>query len=462
MQQMLWSSQHLKQCERKLGQAALSDERSLVLYAEDFGKLNHSNPFAIAAPQSAHSLQQLLQYANAHQLPLTIRGKGLSQGGQALAASGSLIVSMQNFTSVQEPDEEGIWVDANASWSDLLRVSLPQSRVPLVLPYNCDLSIAGVLSAGGVGASSFKYGSIVEHVAALEVVTADGEIQEIDCSSPLFHACLGGQGRFAVISKAKIKLRACCGKARSFFLLYLDKDTWLHDMQQLRNSADYMEFFCTPAIQGAKLSGKGRFPFAQWFFALHVTVEYENQAPELADLCSKLSPWKLLHTQDEKLDSYLHRHDGRFQSMKITGQWDLQHPWYECFIPEHLLFPDLEQLLASLPVYYATVVQIVPVAKIRSAGFFMLPESDAVYALMILNPGLPPALIPGCLETINRLDDIFLKQGCKRYLSGFLGYEIKEEYWQKHFNSQYDDWIELKQRYDPQGIFGSVLHRNKL
>ena len=50
MQQMPWSMQQIKQCENETGQAMLSDEHTLVSYAQDFGKLTQSNPAAVCIP----------------------------------------------------------------------------------------------------------------------------------------------------------------------------------------------------------------------------------------------------------------------------------------------------------------------------------------------------------------------------------------------------------------------------
>lgn len=437
------------------GQAVLSDEHSLFLFHEDFGKLIHSNPVAVFEPKTIEDAQSFIQYAYKHQLPITLRGNGMSQSGQSLAVPGGLILSMKHLDKVSEAAADSIWVEANASWASLLECSLKQSRVPYVIPNNCNLTVGGVLSAGGVGAASFKYGSAVAHVNALEVIQANGEVLHIEKKSPLMHACLGGQGRFGLITKACISLKPCLKNVKTFFLLYLDKHEWLNDMLLCQTKADYVESFCTPALQGAKLSEKGRLPFAQWFYALHVSLEYDNDPPGFSDL--GLKPWRLLHTQEESVHSYLHRHDSRFHAMKMTGQWELQHPWYECFIPGAQL-ENLDELLATLPVHYATVVHIARVAPISPTGFLQLPKGQDIFALMILNPGLPKALIPSCLETIKHLDALFLPQGGKRYLSGYLGDNPDKKFWQNHFEERYDDWVKLKEQYDPQNIFCSVLH----
>lgn len=454
MQQMPWSTSLIKQCEQQIGQAMLSDEHLLVSFCEDFGKLTCAKPNAVCAPRNIESLQSLLQYANQHCLSVVIRGKGYSQGGQSLPLEGGLTIHLEHFTQVFAPEGQSIWVEANATWRDLLAVSLESSQAPFVLPYNCDLTVGGVISVGGVGAASFKYGSVVSNVQALEVVTANGEKQVVDASSALFQACLAGQGRFGLISKACIKLRPSKKMVRTFFLVYTEKELWQRDLYVAKKYADGIEAFCTPAIQGAKLTVQGRMPFAQWLYAMHVAIEYEEDAPELPAV---LKPWKI-HQQDESIVSYYHRHDSRFAAMKMTGQWDLQHLWYECFLPAAILFDDLEDILSNLPLHYANILQVVPLADNAASGFFMLPKEKDICALMILNPGILPAFLPGCIAVAEALDQRFLPAGGKRYLSGFLGKAINADYWEKHFDDHYSKWLALKKKYDPNQIFRSFLH----
>jgi hypothetical protein len=435
----------------------LSDEHSLVSYSQDFGKLVQSNPAAVCIPQTSEKIQAILSYANQHKLPVTIRGNGLSQNGQSLSVNGGLSLHLEHLSKVLDKESEAIWVEANCSFTQLLDESLKTSQIPFVFPYNCNLSIGGVLSAAGVGASSFKFGSVSAHVKALEVVLANGEKMLVDEESELFKACLSGQGRFGVITKACLKLRPCAKEVRTFFLVYLDKDQWLNDLDEIKKQADFMEAFCSPSIQGMKLVSGKRKPFAQWLFAIHVSVEFDHNPPEFSDLFKNAKPWQLMHQQDESIYSYLHRHDSRFEVMKMTGQWDLVHPWYECFMPKNLLSSNLDELLAELPIHYASLIHVMPLANKQQTGFFMLPETEDVFELMILNPGVNPILVPSCLQVIEAMDAKFLKQGGKRYLSGYLGSNLDTGYWQNHFGNLYDDWIGLKEKYDGQHTLRSLM-----
>lgn len=455
----IWSTQHLRQCEERTGHGMLADGPVLDAFSRDFGGICHAQPAAVFSPSTTQALQQVVAYAHEHGLPLTVRAHGLSQGGQTVPEPGGLTLHMDQFRAVHAREGESIWVDANASWSELLAETLPHARVPYVTPYNTNLSVAGLISVGGVGAASFKHGIAASHVRALEVVTADGAIQRIGAESALFHACLGGLGQFGVITRAAIALKPCARQVRTYTLVYADEAQWLQDLAAFKRHADFIETVCTPALLGTRASPRGRQPFAQWLYAMQVSFEYDTGAPELASVEAPIEPWKIADCQDETMAEYLLRHNTRFHAMKLSGQWALQHPWYECLVPQQVALAELGGLLRSLPLYFATLVHVVPIARSQPSGFFMAPDQPEFVSLMILNPGVPAPLVPGCLDAIKALDERLLSQGGKRYASGFLGSPLPPGYWETHFGDRHAGWTALKHRYDPKGIFGSSLSR---
>jgi FAD/FMN-containing dehydrogenase len=452
MQLTPWNINKIAQFNNQNEQALVFDEPTLVFFSQDFGKLKKNQPAAVYIPANSLAIQNLLLYANKYALPLTIRGNGLSQNGQSLPITGGVTLSMQKFNHVLAILDDCVWVEANTSWSSILEKTLVHCKAPPVLPYNCNLSVGGVLSAGGLGASSFKYGAIIDNVVALEVIDGKGELQIVDASSELFHACLGGQGRFGVITKAALALRPVAKKVKTFSLIYDDYQAWLQDCKKLQTQVDYMELFCSSSMQGMKLTEQGRKPLVQWLYGLQLTIEFEKTAP---NLLQDLKFWKQIHSQEEDIGTFLIRHDARFESMKQVGLWELIHPWYECFIPTDVLKNHLEDLLDQLPLHYASLVHIVPIVN-KKTGFLQLPEAEDICAFMILNPGVGEQLKNSCLQTIQILDAFLLPRGGKRYLSGYLGEKASETYWQQHFGSQYKNWQTLKTRFDPIGVLGSV------
>lgn len=451
-----WNTAKIEQLKIETGQALISDESTLVSFSQDFGKLVTSHPQAVFIPQSIPALQSVIRFAQQEKLPVTIRGNGLSQGGQSLAILGGITVSMQHFNKSLELNNDLIWVEANVSWASLLEKTLTYSKAPYVLPYNCNLCVGGVLSAGGIGSSSFKEGTVTAHVHALEVIDGEGELRIVDKNSDLFHACLSGQGRFAVITKACIQLKKVKKQVKTFCLLYDNQEQWWKDIGTIKNKVDYMELTCSPTIQAFELKKGMRQPKPLWLYAAHLSIEYDDEIPDLQDI-GKVKPWKLMSTLDESIHSFLLRHNSRFDMMKRLGQWDLYHPWYECFIPTKVLENYLAEILQNLPLNFASLVHIVPIVK-KKNGFLMFPKEDSVCEFMILNPGITEPLKENCLEAIKMLDHYFIPQGGKRYLSGFMGNNLADSYWKAHFEEHYTEWMALKKQYDPQGIFSSMLY----
>lgn len=458
--QDIWTASKKKQFKASTGERMEEKKHSLSPYLKDFGKILSSNPAGLISAQREEDIQEILSFANQEKLPVTIRGDGLSQSGQSLCKEGGLILRGEAFSVISEPDTTSIWAGSNATFRDVLKVVTKNHSTLPVIPYNLSLSLGGVLSAGGTGATSFQCGPIASQVEALEVILVDGSKKVVDIHSPLFQALLGGQGCFGFISKACLKLSPMPKQLVTFYLMYYDQATWLQDVQFAENRAYAIEMFCSPAPMGAKPIQGVRRPFSEWLYAMHITAEYEGEhLPTLQDLFPMLSPSKIFSGVKETYLSWAMRHDGRFQAMKDFGQWDLYHPWYECFVTKDVLEETLEEILPMLPLYYCPVLQIAPIRRPQFSGLMMLPhEADDLFACMVLTPGVSHSFLSGSLKVIEALDKLLLPRGGKRYLSGFLGENLDEKYWARHYGERFNFLKESKKIYDPNCILGSLLH----
>src|SRR5260370_17546954 len=99
-------------------------------------------------------------------------------------------------------------VSSGVLWRTLLQATLARGLTPPVLPDYLDLSIGGVLSVGGIGGTSYRYGAIVDHVLELQVVTGMGELETCSPTQQrdLFESVLPGLGQCGVIVKATLRL----------------------------------------------------------------------------------------------------------------------------------------------------------------------------------------------------------------------------------------------------------------
>lgn len=456
------------------------DPTALAPFATDFGRLVRGQPRAFARPTSAGAVVELLRQARAEGLTVTPRGQGLSQGGQSIS-EGGLSLDLSALDQVEEPDVEGLTIrcQGGARWRALVERCLPHGLLPRVLPLNLDLTVGGVLSVGGIGASSHLAGPAVSTVRALEVVTGVGELVRTHGVATsgngagggepdLAGVVLAGLGRCGVITGAQIELRRCAPQVRTFYLLYDSLEGWLGDQQRLLASPrppHWMESFTTVAAQGLRNGPQGRRPFGLWFYGLHLSWEYGadgQERPEAERALAGLSPYRLVHVEDGETAAFQDRYQPRFQAMRALGAWEQPHPWVEAFLPVAAARDILPELLAELPMTLGDGHRLMFVAADRLPFALAVPEGEGarpLVAFAILPPGLPPPLREPHLAALRAAHDRLVKAGGKRYLSGWLPAmkEDPQRAWADHFGPRYPAWQAARRRFDPQGIFQSAL-----
>ena len=92
--------------------------------------------------------------------------------------------------------------------------------------------------------------------------------------------------------------------------------------------------------------------------------------------------------------------------------------------------------------------------RISNAPLFRTPDSELVMGFGIL-PGVPLDEVPQATARLGMASDLATMMGGKRYLSGFLNFDRAR--WQAHYGEQWSWLLEVKQRYDPDGILNPGL-----
>lgn len=317
---MSWAEELGKQISGQV----LTDDATLTTYSQDFGHLVAKKPQAVVKPASTLEVASLVRFAAARGIPIGTRGAGHSQSGQSL--SEGMLLDLSSLSQVTHVDEAALTANCQAGvkWRALLEHLAAQRLSPPVLTNNLDVSVGGTMSTGGLGVASWRYGTQADNCLELEVVTGTGDI--LLCSpieNPrLFDAVRAGMGQFGIITGAKLKLRRHKPMVRTFYLLYDDLAAILADLKMVMSDErlDYLEAWCSPSAQGFKKIGGQRQPFAQWFFPLHATVEFEGMnVPDNAAKLAGLKFYKHVHTEDNPISDYFARLDPLFSLWKRGG-----------------------------------------------------------------------------------------------------------------------------------------------
>jgi cytokinin dehydrogenase len=455
-----WSDEEVAALSAITGGSVRHDPATRAAFAEDFGHLVRAEPRAVVSPRDVEELASVVQFAARRRLPLCARGRGYSQSGQSLSRAG-LLVDLSRLDRIHaiDPDSQQAVCESGVRWRELTRAALQYGRVPRVLPLNLDMSVGGLLSAGGIGANSHQFGPAVAQVAAMDVVGSSGQVSSCSTAvdSELFSAVLAGQGRCAIIARASIGLRRAPARVRTFHLVYGDIEPWFADQKRIlaEQRAHTLEAMCWMGAKGFRGGGTPRSP-VQWLYGLQIGVEYDGDAPDQTEALFELSPWRVVHVDDEAFPAFVARYQPRFDGMQQSGAWQQLHPWLESLLVPDRLPTLLPAILDELPMSLGDGHRVLWLNTSNRPPLFATPEGDCAVCLAVLPTGVLPSDRDQVLSALARVDRMLRDAGGKRYLSGWLG-SVDEASWQEHYGPSYERWIAVKRRFDPDRIFRSTL-----
>ena len=178
-------------------------------------QLNETAMRRVVTPRTAAEVQQAVAAIREHGGRLSIAGGRHAMGGQQFL-DGGVLLDASGLNRILELDAERglVRVEAGILWSDLVRglrdMQQGQARRWSVVQKQTGadrLSIGGALAANGHG-RGLTYKPIVQDVESFELVDASGAVRH--CSrtenSELFSLAIGGYGLFGIIYAVTLRL----------------------------------------------------------------------------------------------------------------------------------------------------------------------------------------------------------------------------------------------------------------
>lgn len=174
----LTSADSLRQeLEQQVSGETRFDAVSRVLYSTD-ASVYQIQPLGVVLPRTTDDIVQVVRICGRHGVPITARGGGTSQAGQAIG-SGVVLDTSKYLNRILEVNASERWARVEPGVVlDQLNVTLR----PHGLRFAPDISTASRATIGGMmannssGARSLVYGKTIDHVLEQRVVLADGSI----------------------------------------------------------------------------------------------------------------------------------------------------------------------------------------------------------------------------------------------------------------------------------------------
>ena len=199
----------------RLGRQQVStDAASLAPVAFDSSKIAFA-PEAVIHPASREALATVLKLANAHKVPVTIRGSGTSLTGSAAPLRGGWVVDLSAWNRIRVDAEAGlIRAETGARVADIQAAAEKHGWFyPPDPSSKAYCTIGGNIACNAGGMHGGKYGVTRDYVLALEGLLPTGEFVRWGTPTRKFSAgfnlrdlWIGSEGMLGVITSATLRL----------------------------------------------------------------------------------------------------------------------------------------------------------------------------------------------------------------------------------------------------------------
>jgi FAD/FMN-containing dehydrogenase len=176
--------------------AGFDDARKL------FNAMIDRKPAVIARCTNAADVRAVISFAQAHDLPLAVRGGGHNGGGLGSVDAG-VVLDLSGLKAVNvDPDTRTVRVGGGCTWGE---VDAATHEHGLAVP--CGIisttGVGGLTLGGGLGHLTRGCGLTIDNLLSAEVVLANGDrtTASDDQEPELFWALRGGGGNFGVVTE---------------------------------------------------------------------------------------------------------------------------------------------------------------------------------------------------------------------------------------------------------------------
>jgi glycolate oxidase subunit GlcD len=194
---------------------ASMDEAVLRVYSYDVSPYK-GRPDFVVRPGTPEEIAEIVKLANQYKIPVIPRGAGSGAAGGAVPVNGGIVIELTRLNRILEIDTANLQVVVEPG---VVHATLNKELAKLgyffpVDPGSTDMAtIGGLISNGGSGMRSVKYGVTRDYVMQLEIVLPSGEIVTVGSKAPksasgydLPRLFVGAEGTLGIITKARLKI----------------------------------------------------------------------------------------------------------------------------------------------------------------------------------------------------------------------------------------------------------------
>lgn len=173
-------------------------------------RLDHVQADFIVNPRSEAEVIEVLRVCHAHDVPVTVRGAGTGNYGQAMPLAGGCVLHMRNMTKLREIAPGRVVTEPGIVIRDLDAVTRAQSGQELRMTPStaATATIGGFVAGGSGGVGSVRWGALRDlgNLIRLRVVSMEAEPKVHEFTGEELHRVSHAYGTNGVITEIELPL----------------------------------------------------------------------------------------------------------------------------------------------------------------------------------------------------------------------------------------------------------------
>lgn len=192
------------------------ESEDLQVYGQDWTRFNQVDASAVLFPKSVHEVQIIVKWANKVNVKLVPSGGRTGYSGGAVACQQEFVLSLEKMRNILDfnADDAQVTVQAGVITEQLHNFAEEKGLFyPVDFASSGSSQIGGNIATNAGGIRVLRYGMTRNYVAGLKVVSATGEILELNqgliknaTGYDLRHLMIGSEGTLGIIVEATMQL----------------------------------------------------------------------------------------------------------------------------------------------------------------------------------------------------------------------------------------------------------------
>ncbi|MCP3760946.1 FAD-binding oxidoreductase [Domibacillus sp. A3M-37] len=198
------------------GEAFITDEAVIARLSKDYywyspvleKELAGKRADYVIVPETEEELRRALQAAASEKIPVTIRGGGTGNYGQAVPMTGGLVVDLSRLTEILEIGDGFVRVQAGARLRDIEKAIHETGQELKIYPSTfVKATVGGFVSGGSGGVGSVTWGNLWDgNVISAKIMTIEASIRELTVSGDELQHYIHSYGTIGIMTEVTIPI----------------------------------------------------------------------------------------------------------------------------------------------------------------------------------------------------------------------------------------------------------------